>query len=199
MIGGMGAFVSKFEIIAITFSFIVGIGVAQLLSSLASAIRERKKYPLHWIPIVWAFVVLLFSVQYWFALFEFNQIIQDWTWVWYGQFLYLAVALYLAGAFVLPSGSIRVPGGMLADFSLHGRLALPALVAYLAGWIVPNAEFTGGIVSEVNLMNSTMAVFAVLTYSCQNRLIRALTSLSFLTILIYTLIFIYEAPGTNGS
>lgn len=59
---------SGFEIITITFSFILGLGVAHILRTAAFVIRERKQIHLHWIPISVAIMILLFQVQFWFAL-----------------------------------------------------------------------------------------------------------------------------------
>jgi len=42
--------VSGFEILTITFSFIVGLGVAQVLRSVAYVLREKGQIRLHWIP-----------------------------------------------------------------------------------------------------------------------------------------------------
>ena len=41
---------SGFEILTITFSFIVGLGVAQVLRSVAHVVREKGQIRLHWIP-----------------------------------------------------------------------------------------------------------------------------------------------------
>lgn len=120
---------SRFEIITITLSFIVGLGVAQLLSSVSAAVRDRLERPLHWMPFAWGVAILLFSVQYWFALFDLDVVLEsDWTWLWYAQMLALAVTLFLAGGLILPTRTSLHRGSLLEDFVAHGRYSLLALV-----------------------------------------------------------------------
>ena len=50
---------SGFELVTITFSFVLGLGVAQILSSLSSVVRDREAHPLHWLPISVALAIFL--------------------------------------------------------------------------------------------------------------------------------------------
>jgi len=59
---------SALEIVSITFSIILGLGVTQILGAMAIVIREREQHRPHWIPLSVAVLVLLFQVQFWFAL-----------------------------------------------------------------------------------------------------------------------------------
>ena len=70
---------SGFEIITITFSFILGLGVTQILRSVAYVAREKEQYRLHWIPLSMAAVVLLFQVQFWFALVVVDSFLDQWN------------------------------------------------------------------------------------------------------------------------
>ena len=54
---------SGFEVITITFSFIVGLGMAQVLRSVAFVIREGGSHRLHWIPFSVAGIVVFFMVN----------------------------------------------------------------------------------------------------------------------------------------
>jgi hypothetical protein len=130
---------SQFEIIAITLSFIVGLGIAQLLTSFGEAVRSRIDHPLHWMPFAWGIPILLFSVQYWFGLFDLDNTIGDWTWLLYLQMLAMAIALFMAAALILPPRTTSEKGGLLEDFTTRGRYSLLALVAYLLGWIPANS------------------------------------------------------------
>ena len=49
---------SGFEIITITFSFILGLGVTLILRSIRYAVRERDEIGLHWIPLSVAVIIL---------------------------------------------------------------------------------------------------------------------------------------------
>jgi len=186
---------TEFEIITITFSFIVGLGVAQLLSSFAAAIRERLEHPLHWLPLVWGFVILIFSVQYWFGLFDLDLEIVDWSWLWYGQLLFLAVALFLAGALILPTRESRVEGGLLADFEVHGRLALLSVTAYILGWMPANARMNDGFLVEANLVNLGLIPFVLVAFAARNLKVRSAATVVFLLVFIYAVLFVWSIPG----
>lgn len=187
---------SEFEIITITFSFIIGLGIAQLLSSFGAAVRERREHPLHWLPVAWAFVILLFSVQYWFALFDLDQEIGLWNWLWYGQLLFLAVALFLAGTLILPTREARVEGGLMADFSAHGRLALVALICYLIGWLPANARLNEGqLFTPANWWNVGLAAFAFVVFWSRSAKIQKVATVLFFGAFAYVLFFVYSIPG----
>ena len=93
---------SGFEILTITFSFIVGLGVAQVLRSVAFVVREKGQVRLHWIPFWVAAMVLFFQVQFWFGLAVINSLQDQWTWGVYGLMLMLAIFIFLSGATALP-------------------------------------------------------------------------------------------------
>ena len=51
---------SEFELITITFSFVLGLGIAQVLGAASSAIRNRHERPLHWLPLGFAASIFFF-------------------------------------------------------------------------------------------------------------------------------------------
>ena len=112
-----------FELITITLSFIVGLGVAQVLASVVGVIRARKDRELHWLPLAWAASIFLAHVQFWFALYSRNEQV-TWTWGTFGPVLLLAVFLFLSGGLILPSEASQRSETLLEDFREHGRLSL---------------------------------------------------------------------------
>ena len=189
---------SKIEIITITLSFVVGLGIAQLLSSFGAAVRDRFDHALHWMPFAWGLAVLLFSVQFWFALFDLDQILADWSWIWYLQILGLAITLYLAGTLVLPSRASTAKEDLLDDYMKNGRYALLALVAYILGWIIPNAKMNGGdVVILPNVLNVLMASLALVTFASRSNKVWLGATIVFYGIFLYAVLFVYSAPGTQ--
>lgn len=126
---------SGFELITITFSFIVGLGVAQLLRSLSEVIRYRDRVRMHWMPLVAATMILYFQVQFWFGLAVVNANLEVWSWPIYALFLGVAVLVFLAGATVLPYGQEMERGDLLEDYISRGRISMVFLGLYLLGWI----------------------------------------------------------------
>ena len=189
---------SQFEIIAITLSFIVGLGIAQLLSSISEAVRSRIDHPLHWMPFAWGVPILLFSVQYWFGIFDLDLALEDWSWFWYLQMLAMAVAIFLAAALILPTRAIAEKGGLLEDFTTHGRYSLLALVAYLLGWIPANTVMSNGNVLELaNILNAAMAVSALIAYKSKSNKIWIVSTVVFFAIFAIAFFGVYSTPGTE--
>ena len=104
---------SEFELITITFSFVLGLGVAQILTAASAAFRNQRERPLHWMPLGFAASIFLFHLQYWFVLFAYDaNLVNEWTWSTYGSFMALAVVLFLSGGVVLPIAPGRDPTSM---------------------------------------------------------------------------------------
>ena len=71
---------SGFEILTITFPFIIGLGVAQVLRSVAYVVREKDQIRLHWIPFSLAALIIFFHIQFWLGLAVVNSLIEQWSW-----------------------------------------------------------------------------------------------------------------------
>ena len=189
---------SEFEIVAITLSFIVGLGIAQLLTSFSEAIRSRLEHPLHWMPFAWGVPILLLSVQYWFGLFDLNTTIKDWNWLWYLQMLAMAMALFMAAALILPPREAATEGGLVTDFTTHGRYGLLALVVYLLGWIPANAIMNNNNIFEIgNIANVAMAAPAFIAYRSKSNKVWIVTTVFFYIVFAITFFGLYSTPGTE--
>ena len=54
----------SFRWISVTFSMILGLGVARLLTSGVALFKSRETAHLDWVPIVWAASIFLWQLQY---------------------------------------------------------------------------------------------------------------------------------------
>ena len=124
---------SVLEIITITFSIILGLGVTLILGSVANVVREREQHRLHWIPLSVAFLVLLFQVQFWFALVIVDSFLDKWNWTVYSVLLFLAVVIFLSGATVLPSEGSSKSTNLIEDFNARGKISLIFFALYFVG------------------------------------------------------------------
>ncbi len=122
---------TEFELLAIPLSLILGLGITNILSDVSDAIRDRERVPLHWLPFVWAFLIFLFQVQYFFVLWDQHELGAVWTWQRFGPALFNCVILYLSAGLILPGRRNSDSASLLADFQKHGRLALMALAFML--------------------------------------------------------------------
>jgi hypothetical protein len=50
---------THFEFLSVALSFVLGLAVTVLLTSLLTAFRARRKTRMSWLPLTWAFYVLV--------------------------------------------------------------------------------------------------------------------------------------------
>jgi hypothetical protein len=187
--------VSGFEIITITFSFILGLGVAHILRTTAYVIREREQFHLHWIPISMAAMILLFQVQFWFALVIVDTVAQTWTWTIYGTLLLLAIIIFLGGATVLPPPGPTRSGSLIQDFRTRGRISLIFLALYLFGWIGVAFLFWSTGFIHLIIVNSVMGLVALSAYYAKKRKTVDLLHATLILIMIYGLVTVWTPPS----
>lgn len=185
---------SGFEIITITFSFIVGLGMAQVLRSLAFVVRERGPYRLHWIPFSVAGIVVFLQVQFWFGLSVINSLMEQWTWPVYGMMLLLAMLIFLAGATVLPPPTHIGERDLIEDFEGEGRISLLLLAAYLVGWIVLGAMFRVPGLWHLAAVNGLLAALAVGAWALARSPLRTWLHLAMLAVTAYGAVTVWTQP-----
>ena len=187
---------SAFEILTITFSFIVGLGVAQVLRSIAYMVREFRQIKLHWIPFSVAAQILFFQVQFWFALSVVNSLMSQWSWSVYVSMLLLAIFIFLAGATVLPHSLTSLGGrGLKEDFETRGRVSLLFLALYLAGWIGVGIMFWIPELWHLALVNGLYALLALVIFWASNSRARAALHVFLVAITLYGSLTVWTTPS----
>jgi hypothetical protein len=189
--------VSEFELITITFSFVLGLGVAQILGATSSAIRARADHPMHWMPLAYAASIFLLHIQYWFALFELDEILGEWTWTAYGPLMALAVLLFLSGGVVLPSTGNHAALGLWEDFEKRGKSSLLLLAGYMGLWMPVNSFMDGSWFPAANVYNLTLTILLVAAYFAKGRAL-TFTTLAFIALNLYTIVFVWSTPADVG-
>jgi hypothetical protein len=160
---------AQFEVITISLSFVLGLSMAHMLWSAASAVRARNELILHWLPFIWAIGILLHHLQFWFAALTTDRQIDQWTWSWYLHLFFMALLLFASGALVLPSESQQRAGDLLADFRQHGRLALVPLAAYQFLWIPTNYRGGSELLAVGNLANVLLGALILVGFTAASR------------------------------
>jgi hypothetical protein len=187
---------SSFEILTITFSFIVGLGVAQVLRSIAYIVREFRQIRLHWIPFSVAAQILFFQVQFWFALSVVNSLMERWSWSVYASMLLLAIFIFLAGAAVLPHSLTSLgERGLKEDFDTRGQVSLIFLALYLAGWIGLGIMFWIPELWHLALVNGSYALLALVIFWISNARVRAVLHLLLIVITVYGSLTVWTTPS----
>jgi hypothetical protein len=158
---------SGFEIITITFSFILGLGMTQILRSVAYVVRERGQYRLHWNPFSVAALILTFQIQFWFAFVIVDSFLDQWSWPVYSVLLFLAIVIFLSGATVLPPSGSSKTSNLMEDFETRGKISLLFFASYFIGWIVIAIMFWSSDFEQLVVVNLVMAITAVVAFFAQ--------------------------------
>lgn len=186
---------SGFEILTITFSFIVGLGVAQVLRSVAFVVREKDQVSLHWIPFTTAAIILFFQIQFWFGLAVVNSLQDQWTWTVYGLMLLLAIFIFLAGATVLPPLTAVGDRSLIEDYETRGRISLLFVALYLLGWIGVGIVFWRPEFWHLVAVNGLMSVVLVYAYGAANAKSRTVSHLVLIAMTLYGAMTVWTTPN----
>jgi hypothetical protein len=133
---------STFEYLSVAFSFVIGLGVTYLLSSVLSLVRERRVCTPDWLALLWAGYIFTYQVQFWWALFELSPT-ESWTLPQFLGLLTFSLLLFGAGGLVIPHDAARHPEGLRAYFETDGRWGVALLGAYFVLAAPFNASFFG--------------------------------------------------------
>ena len=186
---------SGFEIITITFSFILGLGMTQILRAVGYVVREREQYRLHWIPLSVAALILAFQIQFWFALVIVDSFLDQWSWPVYSVLLFLAIVIFLSGATVLPPTGSSKTSNLMEDFETRGKISLLFFASYFIGWIVIAMMFWSSDFEQLVVVNLVMAITAVVAFFAQKPRTRSLLHGSIIMVTVYGLAFVWVTPS----
>ena len=186
---------SGFEILTITFSFIIGLGVAQVLRSVAYVVREKDQIRLHWIPFSLAALIIFFHIQFWFGLAVVNSLIEQWSWPVYGLMLMLAFFVFLSGATVLPPLTSLGERDLIDDFETRGHISLVFLALYLLGWIGVGITFWVPAMWHLVLVNGSMAIVLMIAYLTPDTRARTALHLTLIAMTIYGAMTVWTTPS----
>lgn len=119
-----------FEYIIVTLLLIAGLGITRLLENAVDTFRLRNKIKLHWIPITWVALVFLWQMQFLWALFELEGLVNSWNVGCYALLLTMALLLFVAGALIVPSPNDDQGGDSWEQFMTDDRWSLLALALF---------------------------------------------------------------------
>ena len=188
---------SSFELITITYSFILGLGVAQILRSVAYVLREKDQFRLHWIPLTVAAVILAMMIQFWFALFVVDSFLDQWNWLVYVILLCLAIILFLSGATALPPPASARNSDLLEDFNRRGRVSLLIFSTYFLGWNVLAAMFWGPRMGALVMVNIVMTALCISAYVVKKPRARASLHGALILVTVFGLISVWATPSLD--
>jgi len=177
---------SPFEFVSVALSFVLGLGITRLLSSAVNVFRWRNDIEIHWIPLAWAGAVFLFQIQYWWAIFELNELVEIWTLLHFLTLLSLALFLFVAGALVLPMSKPAETTSLLENFEHNGRWALVFLSGYFLLSVWANWYFwETSPVSYIGALIAALLIGQILFLTIRNLRVRGVLTALFLGLTVW--------------
>lgn len=113
-------------------SLILGLALAQILTSAHRLLVARRRVGFHWIPVTWATLHCVTITQVWWALFG---MIRDPIWSNFFGFVLLValtITIYLVAALLLPDPSERGRTDLWTHYLANRRWLFGLLVVFLA-------------------------------------------------------------------
>ncbi len=139
-----------FSYLSILLSIILGLGFTQLFAAAGRLIRHRDRVRVHWLPLLWAAVMVLLYVQVWWSMYGLR-LHRDWTFLAFGAVLAQAAALYLMAAVVLPELVEEAGVDLGAYFDAQHRWFFGFFLLLLCISIVKDLILSGQLPDGVNL------------------------------------------------
>lgn len=149
------------EHLLILFSIVLGLGLAELLSSFHNLLHPSTRTKWHWLPAYWAWSAFASIVFWWWVMFNFTQI--ELLPNFFGIMLILLgpVFLYLMATSVLPDITPGESVDLRAFYMANRRRFFGFAAAYTLvvwaqipafGWDVPPATHVWGAAAFVQLV-----------------------------------------------
>ncbi|HWJ76190.1 MAG TPA: hypothetical protein VNX29_23750 [Kaistia sp.] len=159
-----------FRWMSTVFSLILGLGVARILLACIALFRARGLVRIDWLPCVWAAIIFLQQITFWWSIEELATTIPSWTFPNFLLLVSLVLTLFLAAASILPTEGLTT--GSLRDFfERDGRWGLVALAAFNAIAILINALFWHvDILSAGELLNLGLVVLPLVVFVGSRRI-----------------------------
>ena len=184
---------SEIETFAIVLSFVLGLGVTQILSAVVFVLQSRRQVSLSWPPFLWAFALLLYHINYLFALL--------WIFATAGRMVWyldiaMVILLFLSGGLILPSESRDVPASLDQFFIEDGYLALVPLFLFLVLHLVYASLVGLGVWNFNGAMNFALLLTIAVGFAARRRA-SLLTSALFAAIATISFLFVWARPGAT--
>lgn len=155
-----------FRWIAVVVSMILGLGVTRLLSSAVAVFKSRHRANMDSLPLIWAAVIFVQQVDFWWSLEELAVLIPRWSFAEFLMLVGLVLLLFLAAALILPQAEMEAGDGLRDHFDQDGRFALLALAMFSLLALVANLIFWGAtivsIATAINLLLFGSALVAMM-------------------------------------
>ncbi len=170
---------THFEFLSVALSFVLGLAVTVLLTSLLTVFRKRRKTRMSWLPLTWAAYLLVIQFETWWEVYGLVSM-ETWSASAFVLLLLLAALLFAAGGLVLPTGLGDYPDDLDEYFQQDGRWAVGVVSVFHVTAIIANiALFNVDVLGLMNIWNILSIVITVVVISAKRRSIQGAATIVF--------------------
>lgn len=108
----------EFTYLSVLIGLILGLGITQLMEGFGRLLQLRDRITWYWPGKLWGFVLLIFHIQAWWAMYELRHI-PHWTFPSFIVVLIQPVLLFLLSALALPDARDETDIDLRAAFISH--------------------------------------------------------------------------------
>jgi hypothetical protein len=142
--------VDAFSYLSVLLSIVLGLGLTQVLTAIGRLIRHRDRVHVHWLPLLWAGVLLLIFVQVWWSMYGLR-LRREWTFLTFGIVLAQTATLYVMAAVALPEEVEDTGIDLGAYFDRHHRWFFGFFLATLVVSVAKDVVLGGQLPDRANL------------------------------------------------
>jgi hypothetical protein len=142
--------VDAFGYLSVLLSIILGLGLTQLLTALGRLIRHRERVRAHWLPLLWAALLLLIYVQVWWSMYGLR-LRTEWTFLAFCTVLAQTATLYVMAAVALPEEVDEAGLDLGEYFARHHRWFFGFFLATLCVSVAKDVILGGRLPDRTNL------------------------------------------------
>lgn len=170
---------TQFEFLTVALSFVLGLAVTVLLTSLITAFRARRKSRMDWLPLAWAAYLLVIEFEVWWELYGLVSM-ESWSVGAFVVLLLITLLLFAAGALILPTSVDEYPEDLYEYFRKDGRWGVALVGAFQVIAVVANiALFDVPWLGHMNIWNVVAIGLIVILISAKRRPVQSLVTIIF--------------------
>ena len=170
---------APFEFLSVAISFVLGLAVTVVLTSLLAAYRARRRARMAWIPFAWATYILVIQFDIWWEIYGLVTL-EAWTAGAFVLLLLIAFVLFAAGGLVLPTGVGEYPQDLGEYFDEDGRGSVALVGVFTALGSTANVTLFGlGWLDPMNLFNALALVILLVASRAQRGRVQSASTIAY--------------------
>lgn len=185
-----------FSYLSVLLSIILGLAITQLLQGLGRLIQARDRVRMFWPPVAWAAILILVSVQTWWAMFGLRER-TSWEFVPFLVVVAQTINLYLTTALILPEIGPDEEVDLRAHYFKQARwfysLTLIGIGISLAKDLVLNGKLPEFANTTLQLIFAALGVSAIVVR--REGYHKVLTLLAIVLFALYIALLFTHLPG----